>query len=58
MSREFRIFEVDKYKNKYFVTSKTSLESAKYYLKSVLKDADVTLGCSWVIEDEHGVVHQ
>lgn len=56
-SREFRIFEVDKYKNKFFVTSKTSLESAQYYLKSVLKDADVTMGCSFVIEDENGVQH-
>lgn len=54
MSREFRIFEVDKYGNRFFVVSRNSLDSARYYLKTVLKDADVTMGASWIIQDENG----
>lgn len=53
MAREFRIFEVDKYGNRFFVARHPSLESAKYYLKRVVgspEGQDET----YVIEDELG----
>lgn len=36
MIREYRIFEVDQYENKWFVCSRNSLELAEYYIKNVL----------------------
>lgn len=36
MIREYRIYEVDKYENKWFVCSRNSLELAEYYIKNVL----------------------
>ncbi len=50
--REFRIFEVDKYGNRWFVCSRPSVDLAKSYLSRVLSD-----GAEYVIEDENGVRH-
>lgn len=52
MAKEFRIFEKDKYENKFYVCRHSTLESAKFYLKSVLGKGD------YVIEDETGVIHE
>lgn len=54
MAREFRVFEVDKYGNKFYLGRHSSLESAKYYLRKEAISADESMGCSLVIEDESG----
>lgn len=55
-AKEWRVFEVDKYGNRFFVCRHPSEESAKFYLRRVLRDADVTMGCSFVIETDTGEV--
>lgn len=51
MDKEFRIFEVDKYGNRFFVARHPTLESAKYYLRGVVKnEADE----DYLIQDEYG----
>ncbi len=49
-AKEFRIFEEDKYGNKFYVCRHSSLESAKYYLSAVKPDGE-----KFLIEDEYGV---
>lgn len=56
MAREWRVFEVDKYGNRFFVCRHSSVESAKFYLRRVLRDADVTMGCSFLIETDEGEI--
>lgn len=54
MAREFRVFEVDKYGNRFFVCRHPSIESARFYLKKVLGKPDETMGCSFVIQTDDG----
>ena len=49
MSREFRVFEVDKYENRFFVARHSTLESANYFIKK-MKPSDE----KWIVEDENG----
>lgn len=51
MSREFRVFEVDKYGNKFFVCRHSTKESAEYFLRRVIPESDQG---SYMIEDENG----
>jgi hypothetical protein len=52
MTREYRIFEVDKYDNRWFVCRHSSLDSAKHWLKVVAPALDE--GASFKIFDETG----
>lgn len=49
-AREFRIFEVDKYGNRFFVCRHSTLDSAKYWLKSVAPELDD--GARFMIQTE------
>lgn len=49
-SREFRIFEVDEYGNRWFVCARPDLALARSYLSRVLSG-----GTEYIIEDENGV---
>jgi hypothetical protein len=40
MTREYRIFEVDKYDNRWFVCRHSTLESAQHWLKTVAETND------------------
>lgn len=51
---EYRVFEVDKFDNRFFLGRHSSLESAKYFLKAEAREADEAMGCSFLIEDEYG----
>lgn len=55
-AKEFRIFEVDKYDNKFFVCRHSNLESAKYWLKKV--GVTGSLDENFIIEDELGEKYQ
>lgn len=54
-AKEFRIFEKDKYGNRFFCVSRPNLELAKSYVKNVLKvDTSEEFQSTAVIEDEYG----
>jgi len=53
MNREFRIFEVDKYDNNFFVCRHSTLESAKHWLKTVNPDGE-----KFIIKDEDEKVYE
>lgn len=48
--REFRIFEVDEYGNRWFVCTRPDLALARSYVSRVLGG-----GTDYIIEDENGV---
>jgi len=52
MKREFLIFEVDKYDNRWFVCRHSTLDSAKHWLKTVAPVSDE--GSTFKIFDETG----
>lgn len=53
--REYRVFELDKYGNRFFCVSRPSLQLAQSYVKNVLKvDTSEEFQSTAVIQDEYG----